>query len=259
MTNAHHTPSCLPKRDSEQRDPAEPNCSFLVVQQESHGTEEQTKAAGKAELNLPQPSAETAGSQGKSEPMSEPSGDNNPPAPLKPATVLRDHTSRVYNLAWRLLGSESDAEDVTQDVLLQAIRNLSTFGDEASLRAWMHQRTVSTALALRDKLAARKPQPETAPKDQAPTAGPRGTPMRSWSVPHQQNLSKELHELIEKVMRSLSPADHDVYVLGEIEGVPRAEIAALLSMSLPTVKSCLHRVRLLMRDALTSHFEDQGT
>ena len=47
----------------------------------------------------------------------------------------------------------------------------------------------------------------------------------------------------------------DVYVLADVEGLPNAEIADMLGLSVPAVKSRLHRARLRMRDALAPHFE----
>src|SRR5262249_26247385 len=80
-------------------------------------------------------------------------------APAEPPTaedVFRNHAARVYNIAWRLLGNDADAEDVTQDVLLQVVRKLDTFRGEAALTTWLHRVTVNAALALRRKRATRK-------------------------------------------------------------------------------------------------------
>jgi RNA polymerase sigma-70 factor (ECF subfamily) len=48
----------------------------------------------------------------------------------------------------------------------------------------------------------------------------------------------------------------DVYVLADVEGLPNAEIGEMLGLSVPAVKSRLHRARLMMRDALAPHFEE---
>jgi RNA polymerase sigma-70 factor (ECF subfamily) len=257
MTHVHRTPTPRSSIASEQKDTAEQGPSFTIIEQDLRDPEEQSNAAGVVETNSPQLSSEVAGIHGKTEAMSEPSGKNEAPATLTPASVLRVHASAVYSLAWRLLSNESEAEDVTQDVLLKAIRNLASFRDDVSLRSWLHHYTVKTALAVRNKLGSGQELQEKFLENCVPTTGPRGTPVRSWSVPQQQNLSKELHQLIEEAIGGLPRAEHDVYVLGDIEGLPRTEIAALLGMSLTAVKSCLHRARLVMRDTLASHFEGQ--
>src|SRR5436309_11988653 len=84
--------------------------------------------------------------------------ESNPPTPeatLTPERVFRDYAPRIYNLARRMLGSDADAEDVTQDVLLQVVRKLGTFRGESALSTWLHRITVNAALAHRRKRALR--------------------------------------------------------------------------------------------------------
>src|ERR1700758_2127888 len=77
------------------------------------------------------------------------------PAALTPDLVFRDYAPRVYNLARRMLGNDADAEDVTQDVLLQVVRKLDTFRGDAAFTTWLHRVTVNASLAARRKRARR--------------------------------------------------------------------------------------------------------
>ena len=87
--------------------------------------------------------------------------------------------------------------------------------------------------------------------------GHHGTPLRPWSVtPDQQVLDQERQQLIEDAIGRLPENYRDVYVLADVEGLPNAEIADLLGLHVPAVKSRLHRARLLMRSALAPHFEE---
>src|SRR5712672_2784620 len=70
--------------------------------------------------------------------------------------VFQDYAPRIYTLALRMLGNEADAEDVTQDVLLQVVRKLHTFRGEAAFPTWLHRVTVNAALAHRRKRANRE-------------------------------------------------------------------------------------------------------
>src|SRR5271170_547730 len=87
-------------------------------------------------------------------------GSNNatgpPAAPLTAEQVFREHAPRVYHLARRMLGNDADAEDVTQDVLLQVVRKLDTFRGESAFPTWLHRVTVNAALAYRRKRAIRE-------------------------------------------------------------------------------------------------------
>src|SRR5271166_1680793 len=76
-------------------------------------------------------------------------------APHSAEEVFREYAPRVYNLARRMLGSDADAEDVTQDVLLQVVRKLPSFRGESAFPTWLHRVTVNTAIAHRRKRAVR--------------------------------------------------------------------------------------------------------
>src|SRR5438067_6119913 len=79
--------------------------------------------------------------------------------------VFRDYAPRVYNLARRMLNNDADAEDVTQDVLLQVVRKLDTFRGESAFPIWLHRVTVNAALAHRRKRASRQAHQTGEPLD----------------------------------------------------------------------------------------------
>src|ERR1043166_4569969 len=91
---------------------------------------------------------------------------NDPPTPgtaekVTPEFVFREYAPRIYNIARRMLGNDADAEDVTQDVLVQVIRKLDTFRGESALSTWLHRVTVNAALAHRQKRANRQKRETT--------------------------------------------------------------------------------------------------
>lgn len=171
--------------------------------------------------------------------------------------VYREHGPRVYRVAWRMLANDADAEDVTQDVLLQVVRKLDTFRGESSLATWLHRITVNAALAFRRKRALIRERQTRDPLDQLLADGAAAGPVRPWSVtPDEQVLNRELRQLIDGAIDGLPSIYRDVYVLGDVEGLANAEIGGRLDLSLPAVKSRLHRARLMMRDVLAPHFEE---
>lgn len=183
-------------------------------------------------------------------------------APLTAERVFNEYAPRVYNLARRMLGNDADAEDVTQDVLLQVVRKLDTFRGESAFPTWLHRVTVNAALAHRRKRATRQQRQTHDPLDTLFEGAGDGhhhhaSPVRPWSVsPDQPVLDAETQELIEKAIADLPEPYRDVYVLADVEGLPNAEIGEMLELSVPAVKSRLHRARLMMRDALSPHFEE---
>src|SRR5688572_7177663 len=169
-----------------------------------------------------------------------------PPAgpEVTPEFVFREYAPRIYHIARRMLGNDADAEDVTQDVLVQVIRKLDTFRGDAQLSTWLHRVTVNAALAHRQKRTNRQKRETTeADPDTMEWAAP-GGPVKRWNVtPDESVLEAEQTEVIEKAIGTLPEPFRDVYVLADVEGLPNAEIADLLGMSVPAVKSRLHRAR----------------
>jgi RNA polymerase sigma-70 factor (ECF subfamily) len=177
---------------------------------------------------------------------------------LTPERVFRDYAPRVYNLARRMLGNDADAEDVTQDVLLQVVRKLDTFRGEAALPTWLHRVTVNAALAARRKRARRDEGRVADPLDGFTADGQHADHVRPWPrLPDTLALDREQKDLIERAIGGLPEMYRDVFVLADVEQLPNAEIGEMLGLSVPAVKSRLHRARLMMRDALSKHYEER--
>jgi RNA polymerase sigma-70 factor (ECF subfamily) len=177
--------------------------------------------------------------------------------PLTAAEVFRQHAARIYNLAKRMLRNEADIDDVTQEVLLQVVRKLDSFRGESELNTWLHRVTVNAVLLHR-----RKHAPRLAREVQAPLENLDGTgrPVASGNGrlgrPDRRALDRELRGQIEEAIDRLPEIYRDIFVLADIEDLPNADIGAALGLSLPAVKSRLHRARLLLRDALAPHLPE---
>ncbi len=179
--------------------------------------------------------------------------------PLLPTLeqVYRDHAPRVYSIARKMLANESDAEDVTQEVLLHLIRKLPTFRGESAFPTWLHRIVVNTALSHRRKLAVREEHRlgdpvETILEGHTETGPTRG----AQPSPETVLVNGETRRLIEQAVEQLPDLYRQVFVLSDIEGLPNADIADRIGTSLPAVKSRLHRARALLREALAPHFEE---
>jgi RNA polymerase sigma-70 factor (ECF subfamily) len=159
-----------------------------------------------------------------------------------------------------MLGSESDAEDVTQDVLMNVLNKLPTFRGESAFSTWLHRITVNTALAYRRKRAQRAEHEVPDPLQDFAADGRHAIAVNRWSeAPESALLTRETQQLIENAIAELPETYRDVYLLADVEGLPNAEIADLLNLNVPAVKSRLHRARLMMRNALAPHFEESSS
>src|SRR5438477_2717960 len=162
--------------------------------------------------------------------------------PLTSEQVFHQYGPMVYNLARRMLGNDADSEDVTQDVLLQVVRKLDTFRGDAALTTWLHRVTVNAALAARRKRARRDEGRVYDPLDGFTEDGHHAGFVRPWPrLPESVALDQEQKQLIEKAIAGLPEMYRDVFVLADVEQMPNAEIGELLNLSVPAVKSRLHR------------------
>jgi RNA polymerase sigma-70 factor (ECF subfamily) len=176
---------------------------------------------------------------------------------LSPERILGEYAPRVYSVARRMLNNDADAEDVTQDVLLQMLRKAHTFRGEAAFPTWLHRVTVNAALAYRQRRAhhdEHRAPAELAESEEVVMPAPG----RRWvAPPEQQMMDRELQRLIEEAIGALPEPYRDVYVLADVEGLSNAEIGSLLGLGVPAVKSRLHRARLMMRETLAPYFEEE--
>jgi RNA polymerase sigma-70 factor, ECF subfamily len=180
-----------------------------------------------------------------------------PPAPsLTAQHVFREHAGRVYNLARRMLNNDADAEDVTQDVLLQVVRKLDTFRGEAEVTTWLHRITVNAVLLQRRTNRRRA--------ECRPTGHPESLDVNSVHLPascaslapDRQAMGREARRLIEDAVSRLPAPYRSVFMLSDIEGYNNARICTALGLSLPAVKSRLHRARVFLRQMLSPHFAE---
>jgi RNA polymerase sigma-70 factor, ECF subfamily len=152
--------------------------------------------------------------------------------------LVRRHRLATYRVALRMLGDEQDAEDATQDAFVQAWRSLARFRADAAFSTWMYRIVTNRCLNL---LRARR-RTEPLPADrQAPASEPDRIAEGRWQV-----------EDLKRAIARLTPEQRAPLVLRELEGCSYEQIAEALELSIPAVKSRLHRARLELLSAMRS-------
>ena len=154
--------------------------------------------------------------------------------------VVRDHTDRVFRLAYRLTGNRHDAEDLTQDVFVRVFRSLDSY-TPGTFEGWLHRITVNLFLD-RARRAARI-RFEALPDDAERVVGRE----RSPEVTVTDGL---LDPDIEAALAALPPDFRAAVVLCDIEQMSYEEVAEALDVKLGTVRSRISRGRAQLRAAL---------
>lgn len=167
----------------------------------------------------------------------------------------------LYRVALRLMGQREEAEDVLQETLLRVHEHIHTFDGRAALTTWLYRIVVNTALM---RLRAKARVPEELIEAEGPAFTEEGDHAREvaeWALsPEETLLRQEALRVLQQGIERLPELYRAVYVLAEIEGLPHQEIAAILDVTVGTVKTRLHRARLFLRERLADYFgERKGT
>jgi len=169
--------------------------------------------------------------------------------------LVERYADRVYRLAFRTTGSHEDAEEVAQDALWTAARKIHTFKGDSAFGSWLYRITANAGYM---KLRARRARErEIALEEVLPALDGDGVhfgPMEDWSARvDDPALERELRTVLETAIAELPPDYRTALVLHDVEGLSNPDIAEALGISLPAVKSRVHRSRLYVRKRLSEY------
>lgn len=175
--------------------------------------------------------------------------------------LLELNSANVYNVAFRLLGDEQEAEDVLQETFLSAFEAIAGFEGRSKLSTWLYRIAYNASLM---RLRKRKMTslsldipPSELEQDADGVYGPRH--LVDWSsVPNDQLLTAEARQVMDQAIAELPEILRSTFVLRDIQGLSGSEAAEVLGISVPTVKTRLHRARLWLRDRLSDYFEERS-
>lgn len=148
------------------------------------------------------------------------------------AELFREHGAFVWRSLRRLGMSESDADDLCQEVFLVAFRRLDSFEHRSSFKTWLYGIAVRVAQAHRRRASTQREQPWASPPEVASPDGP-----------HDQLADQQARQLLDRAVGELDDDKRAVFVLYEIEQLPMNEVAVALSCPAQTAYSRLHAAR----------------
>ena len=156
--------------------------------------------------------------------------------------IVRDHSVRVYRLAYRLTGNKFDAEDLTQETFVRVFRSLHSF-QPGTFEGWLHR--ITTNLFLDQARRKQRVRMDAMGEDQEryPSTDQLATPERAFEHAH-------LDHDVQRALDALPPEYRAAVVLCDIEGLSYEEIAVTLGIKLGTVRSRIHRARARLRESL---------
>lgn len=168
--------------------------------------------------------------------------------------LIGRYGSKAFSLATRLTRSADDAEEVLQDVFVTVYKKIGGFEGKSSFSSWLYRVTVNAALM---KLRKRRQNHTVSVEDMHP--GNKDILINQQSensecdrITLRNQISKVLEEAIEKLPSEYRP----VFILRDIDGLSSREVGKILDLTIPAVKSRLHRSRLMLRRRLLRFYRE---
>ena len=148
---------------------------------------------------------------------------------------------RTYSLCLRMTNSQTEAEDLTQEVFIQLFRKIGSFRGDSAFSTWLHRLTVNQVLMHFRRRSVKNEK----------TSEDGEIPEQTVSGTENPNKMPVLDRLaLNKAIEQLPPGYKKVFILHDVEGYEHEEIARMLKLSVGTSKSQLHKARLKLRGLL---------
>ena len=167
------------------------------------------------------------------------------------------YQKKIYALSFNLTRNATDSQDVTQEVLLTLFRKGHTFQGKSAFSSWVYRITVNASYM---RLRTIKKEPNVSVEELLPSfngSGFQQEKIRDWSENAESLLfDNETREIIQKAVDLLPDKEKIVFILRDVEGLSTEKVSNILDLTIPAVKSRLHRARLFLRKKLANYFEE---
>lgn len=157
---------------------------------------------------------------------------------------------KILNYLFRMTGSREEAEDLTQDTFVLAFRKLDSLKEPEKFQSWLYRIAQNNVY---QRYRGKQPQMESIDQEESPELSDvhnLATPRHS---PEQEVLSVELQELVASTISELPEKYRTVFVLSAVQRLSYQEISEIVGRSLASVKSDIHRARVVVRDRIKEY------
>ena len=168
------------------------------------------------------------------------------------ADLAATYGSRIYQLAFRYLHNKEDAEEVTQDVLYKVYRSVGAFRGDAALSSWIYRITFNSAMSRVRTAQYQRSQNDdrrSAASDEQDVQKPSDVADYS-DMADERILRSQLRRRVLRAILALPAIYRAPVMLRDIQGMSTEEASAMLRVKDQTLKSRLHRGRLILRKQL---------
>lgn len=172
---------------------------------------------------------------------------------------VETYRSRLFQYSYLMCQQHEDAEEVSQETLLQVFHELNQLREPSRLKAWVF-RIAKNACLMKRRKSVFAPARELSLSDYLPKRLPgeeHKIEIADWShLPEDELLEAELHTALRNAIQELPESYKSVLLLRDVEGLKTDETAEVLELSIDTVKQRLHRARLAVRSKLDEYLKE---
>lgn len=169
--------------------------------------------------------------------------------------LMSRYETKAFNLALRFTRNQEDAEEVLQDVFTTIYKKLRYFEGKSAFSSWLYRIVVNASFM---KLRKRKQHPTVSTEDLGPLAQQITVEKENLLAERADTgtVTREIRDSLSLAIHRLPEEYRSVFVLRDIDGLSNQEVGEILDLSIPAVKSRLHRSRLMLRKKLVKFYED---
>ena len=169
------------------------------------------------------------------------------------AELADAYGTKIYQLAFRYLRNKEDAEEVTQDVLFKVYRKVGEFRGDAALSSWIYRITFNAAMSRVRTAQFQRSQEDDRQmaSDDSESSSTSQPDIADWSnMADERVLRSQLRRRVLRAILALPVIYRAPVMLRDIQGMSTEEASAMLRVKDQTLKSRLHRGRLILRREL---------
>lgn len=165
--------------------------------------------------------------------------------------LVKNYEQTIYNFSFKICRNKDRAEHTMQETFLSMVKNIGQFSGQSKLSTWLYRVVANHCMML--ARSEGKPGFTSFDDDEAFIDE---KSIADWKVtPDRVAENNELRKILDESIKKLAPEYRIVFLLRDVEGLSTEETAKIVELSVPAVKSRLHRARAFLRDELNERFK----
>lgn len=167
------------------------------------------------------------------------------------AELVKKYEQTIYNFAFKICRDKNYAEHIMQETFYSMVKSLHQFDHNSKLSTWLYRIVANHCLMMARKARSR---PFVSFDDDEENLFEEKYAADWSSIPYKDAENKELKNILDAAIQNLSPDYRLVFLLRDVEGLSTEETAQVTELSVPAVKSRLHRARAFLRKEINEAF-----